>query len=651
MKPDEIVFGEETTTHYNKAREKEWIVTNGLGGYASSTIIGANTRGYHGLLVACVPPALRRLLLLSKLEEEISLNGERYPLSINKYPGTTYPDGNKYLKEFRLDPSPIFLYQVGEVILRKTISMPSGQNSSVISYQAITPTPIELLIRPLVNCRDFHSRTKQNSGSAFFQIPITGGVRIEASKDAPNLNLWSNKGRYESSETWYKNMVYDEEAERGLDDREDHFSPGFFIATLYDQDILTLVASVNASIAPTKDLSSKENLRYNQTVLKNSHLHNWLIHASDQFIVKLQGDGTTVVAGYHWFGEWGRDAMIALPGLLLTTARFEEAKEVIKRFLDYTRNGIVPIYFDEYGKPGYASIDTSLWLIYAVYKYFSYTADLRFVEEIYPKLQEIIDWYRHGTDYRIRVSEDGLLGVDSEEGSLTWMDARVDDAPVTPRGGKCVEVNALWYNALRSMEELSAKLAKDQKPYKKLSLQVWKSFNDIFWYHEGDYLFDCVNEEGGDESIRPNQILSISLPFPILMKERWGRVFKTVERCLLTPYGLRSLAPQDPGYIGKCIGEPRDRDFAYHNGTVWSWLIGPFLTAYARLGWNPDSLMIQHLLQSFNEHIGEAGLGNISEIFDGDSPHRPRGCIAQAWSVGELLRTYSEDLKFKEGMI
>ncbi len=351
----------------------------------------------------------------------------------------------------------------------------------------------------------------------------------------------------------------------------------------------------------------------------------------------------TIVAGYHWFGEWGRDATIALPGLLLTTGRFEEAKNVIRRYLNNTRNGLVPVYFDEGKRPHYASIDTSLWLIYSTYKYFEYTSDLTFIREAYPKLREIIEWYRRGTDYS-KVAEDSLLEAKSGEYSLTWMDARVDGAPATPRIGKCVEVNALWYNALRSVEDLSRRVDEDPEPYRKLGSDVLTSFNEVFWCDEGGYLYDYVDEEGGDDSVRPNQIFSLSLPFPVLWRERWGRVLKNVERYLLTPYGLRTLSPRDARYHGICFGGPRDRDLAYHNGTVWAWLIGPFISAYVKLGWSPTSMMIRHILKAFDQHLCEAGLGNVSEIFDGDAPHHPRGCIAQAWSVGELLRVISEDL-------
>jgi predicted glycogen debranching enzyme len=328
---------------------------------------------------------------------------------------------------------------------------------------------------------------------------------------------------------------------------------------------------------------------------------------------------------------------------LLTTGRFDEAKNVIRRFLNKSKNGLVPVYFDERESAHYASIDTSLWLIYSAYKYFEYTSDLRFLREIYPKLVEIIEWYRCGTDHS-KMAEDFLLEAKSGEHCLTWMDARVDGAPVTPRRGKCVEVNALWYNALRSVEELSKRLGEEPEPYSALASNIQSSFNEVFWYNDCSYLYDCVDDEKGDPSIRPNQIFAISLPFPVLWRERWGSVFKNVERHLLTLYGLRSLSPSDPRYRGTCSGSPNDRDTAYHNGTVWAWLVGPFISAHVKLGWSPTSVMIRHILHAFDQHLSEAGLGNVSEVFDGDAPHRPRGCIAQAWSVAELLRVITEDL-------
>ena len=637
MSPEAIVFKRDVAADYSKAKDKEWIITNGLGGYASSTIIGANTRAYHGLLVASLHPNIRRLLLLSKLEEEVILDDERHALSVNRYPDTIYPDGDKYLVEFRLDPLPHYFYQVGEINIEKTIDMLPGHNTSIISYKYDTPRSFELIIRPLINSRDFHSRTKEKSGLAFTQHPIPCGVRIDSNFEAQSLYLRSSSGVYESSEAWYRNMVYDLEAERGLNDREDHFNPGLFKATLKGQGLFKIVASTDTS--DNTNLTTPSAGAYSS----GNHLRDWLIHSSNHFTVKHPDEGCTIVAGYHWFGEWGRDAAIALPGLLLTTGRYEEAKDVLNRYLKNTRNGLSPVYFDETEKPHYGSIDTSLWLIYSAYKYYQYTSDLKFIREIYPMLKEIIEGYQRGTDYS-SLASDFLLEAKSGEYSLTWMDARVDGIPATPRNGRCVEVNALWYNSLRSVDELSKRLGEDPEPYKKLSSSVQSSFNKVFWNSEGNYLYDCVGDEGGDKSIRPNQIFSISLPFPVLRRDRWSSVIKNVEQHLLTPYGLRTLSPEDPHYYRMCSGSPRDRDLAYHNGTVWAWLAGPFISAYVKLGGSPSSAIIRNILQAFDQHLSEAGIGYISEVFDGDSPHRPRGCIAQAWSVGELLRVISEDL-------
>lgn len=637
MSPEAIVFKRDVVADYSKAKDKEWIITNGLGGYASSSIIGANTRAYHGLLVASLPPNIRRLLLLSKLEEEVILNEEQHALSVNRYPDTIYPDGNKYLVEFRLDPLPHYFYQVGEINIEKTIDMLAGHNTSIISYNFDAPRSFEINIRPLVNCRDFHSRTREKSGLAFTQYSIPGGVLLGSNVEAQNLYMRSSSGVYESSEAWYRNMVYDLEAERGLNDREDHFNPGLFKATLKGQGLFKIVASTDK--LDNINLTTPSANAY----LSGNHLCNWLIHSSNHFMVKHPEDGCTIVAGYHWFGEWGRDAAIALPGLLLTTGRFGEAKKVLYRYLKNTRNGLAPVYFDETGKPHYGSIDTSLWLIYSAYKYFQYTSDQTFIREIYSKLREIIEGYQHGTNYS-NLSHDFLLEAKPGEYSLTWMDARIDGKPVTPRNGRCVEVNALWYNSLRSVEELSKRLGEDPKPYMKLSSNVQSSFNKVFWNSESNFLYDCVSDEGVDNSVRPNQIFSISLPFPVLRRDRWSSVIKNVEQHLLTPYGLRTLSPKDPQYHRICSGSPRSRDLAYHNGTVWAWLVGPFISAYVKLGGSPSSAIIRNILQAFDQHLREAGLGTISEVFDGDSPHHPRGCIAQAWSVGELLRVISEDI-------
>ena len=638
MSPRTITIGAEITSDYSKSRDKEWLITNELGGYASSSITGINTRGYHGLLVASFGPSLQRTLLLSKLEERVVVKGETYFLSANRYPGVIYPDGYRHLIEFQLDPNPCFIYRVDGGTVCKRVHMLPKTNCTVITYETDISEGVEIEIRPLVSNRGFHTRLRENSGDRFAQHPYQRSLTVESSTSPKKLFLESNLGGYEPAETWYKNIVYDEEADRDLDDREDLFSPGVFKARLNHHEIYQILASTDATSPGDVQFGSAS------SGSDECSLHDWLMHASEQFVVNLPDGECHIVAGYHWFGEWGRDAAIALPGLLLTTQRYDEAKKLLERFLALSRDGLVPNLTGEDGKTNYSSIDTSLWFIYATHKYFIYTRDLKFLEKIYPKLKDIIKNYQQGNPL-VRAAEDGLLVSTQKNSSLTWMDARVDDIPVTPREGKCVEVNALYYNALRILEEFSRILGEDFDSFGGAATEVKQAFNDSFWYPGGGYMYDYIEDDGGDSSIRPNQIHSISLPFPVLEKAKWGRVYKVIERNLLTPYGLRSLAPSDSKYHGKCAGPPRDRDTAYHNGTVWAWLIGPYITAHTRLGYSPNSLLILHILNSFKHHLQEAGIGSVSEIFDGDAPHKPRGCIAQAWSVGELLRIYHEDLK------
>jgi len=632
-----ITFEADTLDDYSKARSKEWLVTNQLGGYASSTITGANTRGYHGLLVASLGPSMRRTLLLSKLEESVTINDVYYQLSVNKYPRVIHPEGHRYLKEFRLDPNPHFIYEVGGVTVTKTVYMPSKYNCTITTYEADTPRSIQFLVKPLVTNRGFHSRLREDSGVAFTQHPGAKGLSLESNKSPTKLFMLSNFGVYEPSETWYKNLVYDEETERGLDDREDLFSPGYFKANLERGKKYRIVASADA---PTPEFEAPPSIQNTD----NFSLHDWLTHAAGQFIVNLPDGGCTIIAGYHWFGEWGRDAAISLPGLLLTSKRYEEAKKVLRRFLSQTQDGLTPNLITEEGEQTYTSIDASLWMIYAAYKYYTYTGDQQFLKEIYPKLSNIITCYQRGNAC-VKTSDDGLLESTQRESSFTWMDARVDGAPVTPRVGKCVEVNALYYNALRSLEVFARSLGHPSELYAALASDVKKTFDYTFWYTRGGYLYDCVGEDGPDASIRPNQILSLSLPFTVLERAKGGSLLEVVEHNLLTPYGLRTLSPSDPRYRGTCTGTPSSRDSSYHNGTVWPWLTGSYITARTRLGLSLDTYLVGHILNHFKQHLYDAGLGSVSEIFDGDPPHRPRGCIAQAWSVGELLRIYAEDLK------
>lgn len=646
-----VVFGRGLIEDYEVARSREWIVANGLGGYASSTIVGLNTRGYHGLLVASLRPPLARFLLLSKLEEEVVTNGAAYQLSTNKYPGVIYPEGFRYQVEFGFDPFPRFVYQVGSLAVEKSLFMVYGENTTVVTYKLLkAPGSATLKLHPLVNCRGFHERTSEGT-LRFEQSPRKKSVSIRESGRGVQLFLASDVATYTAGGLWYRNFVYEEESARGYPDKEDHYNPGFFEASLKGSETVSILASTHefSSFESTRLKQVEEDkLRYLVSLVDcDDDLVKALATAADSFIVRRGPGGRTIVAGYHWFGDWGRDAMISLPGLALVTKRYGEGKRVLELFLGHLKGGLIPNYFsDSDGSPKYNSVDASLWLFNAVLRYLEYTKDLDFVEANLPKLEEIVDCYVKGTLHNIRVDRDGLVCVGDE--GLTWMDAKVGDRCVTPRRGKPVEVNALWYNALRIMEALSGSLgSKDRaRKYSSMSQKAEKSFEELFWNEDRGCLYDCVDGDRFDASVRPNQILAVGLPFPLLSADRQVRVVEVVERELLTPYGLRSLSPEDPEYRGVCAGDVRSRDLAYHQGTVWPWLIGPFISAYLKVndGSGRARSEAEGFIAPLREHLKDAGSGSIPEIFDGDPPHRPRGCISQAWSVAEVLRAYVEEV-------
>jgi predicted glycogen debranching enzyme len=648
LRPGHVIsFSKDVLGDFEKASRKEWIITNGIGGYASSTVVGANARGYHGLLVASLPPGVTRFLLLSKVEEEMVVAGVEYGLSVSRYPGTLHPQGLRYLKEFRLDPLPTFVYEIAETTLRKRIRMPLGQNQAVVTYEVQkADKPLELRLRPLINFRDFHSRTKEAEGLSFTQSASSRGTVVRLGTTEKRLYLDASRGEYRPDGLWYREMIYDQEASRGLSDREDHFSPGMFAVTLRQGDEVELVANL-----PAEDVGGLRyygrNMSYPLTGLREeiSNLRWWLERAADDFIVSLPGSqGKSIVAGYHWFGEYGRDAAVSLPGLTLPRGRYTEATLVMRHFLEGCKDGLVPVSYDG-GRPRYDSVDTSLWFVYAAGRIYDRTGDGSFVREVFPIFRKIVDYYRVGTDFGIRMDEDGLIASDSWRLPLTWMDVRIDDRPAMPRLAKCVEVNALWYNALVTMGAFAKEMDEGGELYDELAARVRSSFNRAFWFDSGGYLYDSVDADRFDDSIRPNQVFSISLPHPVLDPGRWRSVMEAVEGHLYTPLGLRSLSPQDRRYKGRYIGGPTERDYAYHNGSVWAWLAGPFVTAYLRAGGKPASPSIHAILDAFEGHLLDAGLGTISEIFDGDQPHAPQGCISQAWSVAELLRVCDEDLR------
>ena len=656
---DVIGFGPETCRDFGRAVTKEWLETDGLGGYASSTIVGANTRRYHGLLVAAVRPPTQRMVLLSKLEETLAVREAEYDLSCNQYSGAVHPEGYQNQIGFRLDPFPTFTYEVGAesrpTRVEKQVIVARGRQAVMVRYRLLSsPGTVSLIVRPLVACRDHHHLMRENP--EFSTAAEVSGARdvvmMTPWEEGPTLYLQFRGAYFEAWGDWYRNFEYAEEAARGLDCQEDLYSPGFFTRTMEQGETSYFVASLEPPGRLDPGLMVEQERRRRTFVVRGwehaSEEVRAVAAATDAFIVsrspgKSDRPPDGIVAGYHWFEEWGRDTMIALPGLTLVTRRFDVAKAVLSRYASLASQGMIPNRIsDADTPPDYNTVDATLWMFWAAHKYLDYTGNRGFVEEeLLPVFLDSIAWHVQGTRYGIKMDSDGLLRAGEPGTQLTWMDAKVGEWVVTPRHGKAVEINALWHHALRFVEELGAE--HDGPP----SEEVAEQFRARFWNPEVGYLNDGVDGEAReDASLRPNQIIAVFLPYPMLQPEQARAVVEVVERELLTPYGLRTLARRDPRYRGQCRGDQVERDGAYHQGTVWPWLLGPFLTAYLKVA--DDKLAAQQRAREWLEpllaHLRDAGLGQISEIFDGDEPHAPRGCIAQAWSVAEVLRAIVEEL-------
>ncbi|NYT19034.1 MAG: glycogen debranching protein [Methanosarcinales archaeon] len=645
------------------AISREWLVTNGIGGYASSTVIGENSRKYHGLLIASANPPVDRRVLLSSLDEEIVVGNELYHLATHRYPDTLYPSGFKHLYNFSASPLPTFEYRIRNIRLIKTIFMVYGQNTTVVRYKLFNPDNEDIVFRilPLVSNRDFHHLRKAGDIS-FNEVHDPTGVQLR--KDDGLLQLRSNM-QYNPEPYWYYDLEYDLERERGDAYQEDLHNPGHFETHIQDRlSDLYVVASDMILENRNIDLEFVDS-EYERELLRQKELHDRynsaggitgdlvqkLVTAADSFIVKRSSTGSrSILAGYHWFADWGRDAMISLPGLTLVTGRFDDAKDILTTFSENCSGGLIPNRFSDDGisSPDYNTVDASLWFIHSLGRYYCYTKDVEFVRKMWGTVGSIIDNYIEGTLYGIRMDVDGLI---EHDGQLTWMDVKIGDLEITPRAGKACEINALWYNSLCIANWLGQVIGADTKQYPEISHLVKKNFVETFWNPVEKCLYDCVSVSGDmsvrkDASIRPNQIFAVSLPYTMLDHGKEKMIVEKVEGELLTPYGLRTLSPGDSRYTGRYRGNRDSRDRAYHNGTVWPWLIGPFVTAYTKVhNKDPSSLeYCRQLLLNFEAHLDEAGIGTISEIFDGDSPHRPGGCISQAWSVAEVLRAYVEDV-------
>jgi len=651
-----IRLGKDFLSTYEEGIKREWVIGNGLGGYASSTVIGAGTRTYHGLLVAAPENSPGRLLLLSSLDEEISIDEEVYRLATHKYPDNIGPEGFNYLSEFIHSPFPLWVYQPGDFTVKKKVFMVHGSNTTCILYDVTSRREGALLrICPLVSSRDFNL-TARSGYLSFFQKARPAGVEL-ASSNGFTFSLSSNL-RYHPDPIWYYNLEYDAEKNRGLNFQEDIFSPGHFESKLESGTSRFFIAASTGDISAltleqADKLYTREANRQNLFALDSRLIEPFalkLLKATDHFVVKNRFSGeNTVIAGYHWYSDWGRDAMISLPGLFLIPYRFNEAKSALINFSRYCRRGLIPNTFPAFGgDPVYNTVDASLWFIHALDRYFEYTKDFLFLSDIWDTVGDIIDNYCNGTDFGIGMDSDYLIRQGPQ---LTWMDAKVGEWAVTPRAGKACEINALWYNALKTASYMGTLLGEDISSYETLAAGVASNFENSFWNPETNCLFDLIYPDEAenqvkDPAIRPNQIFAVSLPYTMLSPEKEKAIVDRVEKDLLTPFGLKTLSSDHPLYKGQYRGDALTRDTAYHNGTVWPWLLGAYVKAYLKIHDHSNSSLenMRALLEGFDTHLEIAGIGTISEVFDGDSPHSPGGAIAQAWSVAEILRAYVEDV-------
>jgi predicted glycogen debranching enzyme len=648
------------------AESREWLVTNGIGGFASGTVAGSFTRRYHGLLIAALQPPGGRTQLVGAVDEIVRFANQRCELAAHHWAsGAIVPQGFQFIHSFRLEgTSPMWTYALGEARIEKRVWMRQGENTTYIQYRlAEASGDANLELKLLVNYRDFHSLT--HAGDWRMRIePVAHGVEVAAFEGATPFYLRCIGADCEPQHIWYGDCFFSMERERGLDDHEDQLFAAAFRAPLTLGESITLVVSTNEAASLDGDAARAAHEQHDGNLrkawsaasrkTKSASEPPWLqqlVLAADQFLVKrvlpVEPDGNSIIAGYHWFCDWGRDTMIALPGLALATGRYDVARRILLAFARCVDRGMLPNNFPEDGcragetsKPGYNTIDATLWLFEAARQYAAATKDIVTLQTLYPVFEGIVEEHVEGTRYNIHVDPaDGLLYGGGPGIQLTWMDAKIGDWVVTPRTGKPVEVNALWINALEAMKQFAQILRTSAERFEKLSDSARKSFAK-FWNVQRNCCFDVIDSPGvgSDSSLRPNQIFAVSLPIDVLTNDQRKAIVDICAERLLTPVGLRSLAPGEQGYTGNYAGGPRKRDAAYHQGTVWGWLMGPFVLAHLRVYNDREATL--RFLNGLAGTMDFYGLGTLGEIFDGDAPHAPRGCIAQAWTVAEVLRAW-----------
>lgn len=648
--------------NYQEMMHLEWLATNGLGGFACGSLLGVPMRKYHSLLIAALHVPLGRTVMLNYVEETIVIDhDQKHALSfIRSKEHEEIP--SIPLIEFRMDDGiPIWVYQIGEFILEKRVHLVHQQNTAHITYRTIGGNkPVSFSWRPFFNFRNYESPVNIQQPDEYYSVGSKDKYFEVTCPSFPPLRLYNtHSSSFTLEQRKLENIYYQYEAERGYECLGSLTSPGYFYITIQPDEEFTIIASTEEwetidALSP-HDAWFAEKLR-RKNILKEakllepsneefSEMHRKLVLAADQFIfkpitryrdiIRLQASGEepcSVIAGYPWFTDWGRDTMISLEGLTLSTGRQELAYSILRTFAYYVKNGLIPNMFPDTQKAAlYHTADATLWFFHAVQRYVDYTYDLHFLELVLPIMETIIDWHVRGTDYGIRVDDDGLLIQGMSHYQLTWMDAKVGDWVVTPRRGKSVEINALWYNALKLLEQWTGKTSP-------LAEKCFESFNKKFWNEQQQHLYDVIEGENGDDAaLRPNQLFAISLDFPVLEKSRWQSVVDIAREHLLTPVGMRTLAPFHPDYKSRYFGDLRSRDAAYHQGTVWPWLLGPFIDAWMRV-YPEDIKNPEQFLLAMDEHLGEHCVYSVSEIFDATEPYTGRGCFAQAWSVAEILR-------------
>ena len=658
-------------TTFKEGIKREWAVTNGIGGYAGSSMIGAHSRTHQGYLIASLHAPIERYLVFSKINETVTVGTRTVSFETSQHRAsgkTVYAEGQKFLTSFIYDGSVHYAYETDNFSFKKHITLKRNANVCAVSYELTAgDSDCTFTLTPLFNYRE-HSESSTPDTLRFetFTEDRTFYLVPKKNKDIA-IRFQTSEGTFSERETVYDiDMQLQIEVDLETDGLDCHYCPvDLSIAvpanTTKKVSILCSIGDVNERPAPVSATEAfsilEENARCHAELFEKAGYRdsfaNQLVLASDQFLTYRESTKMmTVLAGLPWFTDWGRDTMIAFTGLTLCTKRFKEAEEILLTFARYIRHGIVPNMFpDDNMPPLYNTVDASLWYFYAVYQYLHYNpaaeAEAFVKEQIFPHLKEIISAYEKGTDFSIYMEDDGLIHAGSGLDQITWMDVRVGDWVATPRHGKPVEINALWYNALRIMESLCEKFDEDASAYRTRANQVKESFNAKFWDSSNQCLFDVVDGDEPDDHIRPNQIYAVSLPFSLLPEEQEKAVVALVEKELFVGCGLRSLAPDHPDYHGIYCGALAKRDAAYHQGTAWGFLLGGFFSAYMKVNHHSSSAAENavRMLEPVRKHLTDSGcIGSISEIFDGDAPHNPRGCYAQAWSVGEVLRCYCEDI-------